>query len=423
MSEQIGYCIRKICVNDDKDKGYQSTNNNIMFFFDKCINCKYELLIKIDLGIPELYDSLVRMLPIEQFLNFDKKILFNKLNQIPECNQNIKTKDYFCYTFESNCIQVVIKTASGNFSNLLAANTNESKEQSINKVDYQYWTKSISKNRKTSELKFGKNTILQEFNNLNRRKSIMFEERQNSFFLDTMRKNLSTNIERFHLREVYTNRSNNILTDLDGCFLVQKKKDGFITDESCSLGPTIYVIESKSRFDKIKIDQKIIQICKFQQSLLEYMMVGSLSNNSKKFQQMIKRYKLVENFRSLDFKLVFSYQFIDKFCIEYLESINNGTICESYEELTLKMFKYNNNYTFLTRKFPHLKQAKNLQEFREMYKEIVECEENCKYFSLNAIDKFIIDYEYLAEYMEYMQSRICIMSRTEIIINGNKIKN
>ncbi len=371
-------------------------NSNTSSIYCPNKECKY------DLGLN--FDSRVKMI----------KIVYPKLN-------------VYCYYFnelECNCIHVV----GVGINNLVLDKINEYKKQTNQFINQSIVKKNtINQNRKTSELNERKNSILQEFNNLNRRKSLMFEERQNSFFLEAMKKNLSTNIERFHLREIYTNRSNNILTDLDGCFLVQKTEktqpfnESFKAADCSNVGPTIYVIESKSRFDKIKIDQKIIQICKFQHSLLEYMKVGSLSNNSKKFQQMIKRYKLVDNFRGLDFKLVFSYQFIDKFCIEYLEAINNGTISQSYEDLTFKMFKYNNNYILLTRRFPDLKQANNLHEFRKMYLDIVDSEENCQYFSLNAIDKFIIDYEYLAEYMEYMQSRICIMSRTEISINGNKL--
>lgn len=256
-------------------------------------------------------------------------------------------------------------------------------------------------------------SIITEYNNLKRRKSLMFEELQNAFFLDTMRGVFKKgNIMRFNLREVYGNFSNNVLTDLDGCFLWRE------TDTSL---PVIYIIESKSRFDKIKIDQKIMQICKLQRSLEEYMKVGSLANCSKKFYQMVKRYGLSEHFRGLDFRLVFSYKFIDRHCIDYLNAINNGSIEEMYMELTLKMFSFNNNYLFLTRKYPHLKIAKNLNEFKHMYNELQTGNENLSSFSLNAIDKFLVDYEYLAEYMDYMKSRIGIMSTTSLVIGGTKL--
>jgi hypothetical protein len=252
-----------------------------------------------------------------------------------------------------------------------------------------------------------RNSIITEYNNLSRRKSTLFEELQNSFFLDTMRKDNTQLVERFDLREVYQTCSNNILTDLDGCFLSRDKESG---------KPVIYILESKTRFDKIKIDQKIIQICKFQRSLHEYMTVGALASCSKKFMQMIKKYNLLDNFRGLDFRLVFSYQFIDKHCIEYLECINNGTIETCYDDLTLKMFSFNNNYIFLTKKYPHLLSAKNLSEFR-----LLVSSENLAFFSVSAIEKFLVEYQYLAEYMECMKSKIGFMNTNYISINGTNL--
>jgi hypothetical protein len=252
--------------------------------------------------------------------------------------------------------------------------------------------------------------IITAFATMNKKKSILFEQFQNNLFLDTCQANFgcSHKFELFDIKDIFSRKSNDILTDVDGCILEYSNISNY---------PTIYIIETKSRFDKIKIDTKILQIYEFVKSLQDvFYNEKSKFTTSRKFNQMIKKYNLKDKFIGLNFKIIFSYQYIDKYCIEYLDLINNNLIEDSYEDITFKMFQLNNNYLYLVKKDIKFSKCNNFRELKELLY-------LCPEFNTSAIERFLNEYENLKQAFTYFSDKIGYMNSKKIYVNRKLLVN
>lgn len=282
-------------------------------------------------------------------------------------------------------------------------------------------------------------SLLDCFNSRHKKKSKCFEISQTRLFFRCATSHFkNSKVDIFDITEIYSKFSNNMLTDIDGCVRVfddvTESRQIIYKNDLLIKTPRIFIIESKSRVDKIKIDQKLEQIFLFKKSLTDSNV--SMKGNSRKFMQLMKRYDLKKNFDGYDFHIIFSFQYIDADCLEYLESINSGTIETDYYELVFKIFRQNNNYRYLCRSYKELQNSPNFKNFKSRYDSLQEQQRSdglrngekvcgqTKYPSLlrlGVVDRYLCEYSRLHPYFNEFRGKIGYMDSANVFLDGKKI--
>ena len=100
------------------------------------------------------------------------------------------------------------------------------------------------------------------------------------------------------------------------------------------------IIESKHSLSKGKVDKKIAQILEIKQVLQSV-----AENGNHRFEMMISKLQTVVGQTNLNYpiNLIFSSDDISNELVQYIESINNGTISDNYDDLTTELF-YSDEY-------------------------------------------------------------------------------
>jgi hypothetical protein len=127
----------------------------------------------------------------------------------------------------------------------------------------------------------------------------------------------------------FTHKSNNAVTDIDGCLLVTDMTRGAFTGPlRNALTDTLYFIEAKHGFTASLIDKKLRQFCTILSTLNDVRNKKLVPNSppKTKFDKMVTDLKL-ESFPA-DIRFVFASDYIDPDIAEFISGINHGEIDE-----------------------------------------------------------------------------------------------
>jgi hypothetical protein len=177
------------------------------------------------------------------------------------------------------------------------------------------------------------------------------------------------------------------------------------------------------------------QIFLFKKSLTDSTV--STRGNSRKFMQLMKKYDLKKNFDGYDFHIIFSFQYIDADCLEYLQSINSGDIGKEYYDLVFKIFRQNNNYRYLCRSHTELQESIDFKVFKSRYDSLQKHRhlDSCGLSLLNkkdghlkscpirlgVVDRYLCDYSRLQPYFKEFRGKIGYIDSSNVFIDGRKI--
>ena len=197
-----------------------------------------------------------------------------------------------------------------------------------------------------------------------RKLSTISEENTNSFFENEFRKAFpSSHILRSYIRDFYEKNSNKLLTDIDGCFLINPKievpkknlskqqkaakalagpfRNNSSTKET-ELSYTVF-IENKLTLDKRHVDQKVM----LYQSLLDSLREAK-TNSSIMQDSLFKTMVDVFDFKTFPDKLmlIFASENISESLKNYISAISNGDLDteEKYKLMTFGVLLNDKTY-------------------------------------------------------------------------------
>lgn len=185
-------------------------------------------------------------------------------------------------------------------------------------------------------------------------------------------------------REVYSSKDNNIITDIDGCFVIKysgnipntkKKLEELNIDSSSPLynmnfvdnssklteykSAKFIIIESKHYLDKVHIDKKMNQILQIEKIINDSKIITLDNLKNSKYKDMIKdnNIKNIPN----DIILIFVAENSSDLIKQYIKNINNGIDKNIYEMLCINLLNRTGEYDKLCREY------KKVQKINKKY--------------------------------------------------------
>jgi hypothetical protein len=228
---------------------------------------------------------------------------------------------------------------------------------------------------------------------------------------------------------IFLNPLGNEITDLDGFLLIRTypndvkqpsqelisrlPQTNFIESlhpNSVQLNPSYkqheyIVIESKHSLNKGKVDKKIAQMLEIKKVL------ESVPENGKpKFDMMISnlRYAIGQTDINYPINLIFSSDDIPNELVQYIESINNGTISDNYNDLTTELFYSDEYIQSIIDKIPKEHKSVFTQHLSIVHIRNLFSLEAMKEYKSSYIDSYLTPYEELSSNFEDMKGFIGI---------------